>query len=67
MADLPTPWAPLAETAEAENRACEAVVIEFGAWLVQNGAPAVASEMCTELAKRIELRRVVDRLEAHRG
>jgi len=41
-----------------ENKACQAVLQEMRAFLVQEGAPAVAMKLLDEAAARIELRRL---------
>lgn len=51
----------LGKTARAENEACEAVVLEFKAFLVQNGIAPPIVRLCDELAARIKMRRLFDR------
>ena len=46
--------------AKAENIACQGVVEEFRAMLVQKGMPAPIIKLCKELETRIELRRLLD-------
>lgn len=49
--------------AVAENRACEAVVKELSAMLVQAGAPPVIRKLCDEIAGRIYLRRKLAQID----
>lgn len=56
----------MAETAEAENKACEAIARGMAAMFREHGAPDVAAKMCDEIATRIEARRVFSRLNKHR-
>ena len=48
----------MTDEAEKENIACQAVVDEFKAMLVQQGMPAPIIELCKQLSDRIHLRRL---------
>jgi len=47
--------------AKRENEACEAVVVEFRAFLRQKEMPEPILKLCDELAGRIRLRRLLGR------
>lgn len=45
--------------AVAENKACQAVVMELRAFFQMHGAPPVAMELCKQIEDRIEIRRLL--------
>ena len=47
----------MSDEATRENKACEAVVLEFRSFLAQNNMPEPILKLCDELAGRIQLRR----------
>lgn len=56
----------LADTPKGENEACEAVILEMRAFLLQEGAPPVAMTLLDEAAARIALRRLVSQVPTGR-